>query len=258
MTLRTLLVDDEPLARERLRLLLEPEQDVSIVAECRNGREAASFLESNEVDLMFLDIEMPGMSGLDLMEEIGLLELPATVFVTAFEQHAVKAFDLQAIDYLTKPVEQPRLERALARVREKYAAHRALLTQSQFTAMLAELRAGKNDPTSYPGHLLVRDGTKEVLVPVETIEWIEACDYYSGLHVGNRTLLLRESITALSRRLNPTVFLRIHRSTLVNLHCVHEIHREGAYESTVLLNNGKQLRMSKKGRDNMNRVVGTL
>ncbi len=158
MNLRTVLVDDEPLARERLRLLLREEPDIEVVAECRNGNEAIAYLEEHEIDLLLLDVQMPGLSGLEVVNEVGLLHLPATVFVTAFEQHAVTAFDLQAVDYLTKPVQPQRLKRALDRVRDRIAARQALLTQSQFSALIEELRRNDNKGVDYPKRLLVRYG----------------------------------------------------------------------------------------------------
>lgn len=253
MSLRTVLVDDEPLARERLRLLLGEEPDVEVVAECRNGNEAIACLEEHEVDLLLLDVQMPGLSGLEVVEEAGLLRLPATVFVTAFEEHAVSAFDLQAVDYLTKPVQPQRLKRALDRVRDRVAARQALLTQSQFSALIEELRRNNNKGSAYPKRLLVRDRTKDILVDVDSIAWIEACDYYSGLHVGKQTLLIRQSIAALNKDLDPGTFLRIHRSTIVNLKFVQEIYREGPKQGTVVLKDGQQLLMSKLGRQNLSR-----
>jgi two-component system, LytTR family, response regulator len=255
MSLRTVLVDDEPLARERLRLLLREEPDIEVVAECRNGNEAIAYLEEHEVDLLLLDVQMPDLNGLEVVEEVGLLHLPATVFVTAFEQHAVSAFDLQAVDYLTKPVQLQRLKRALVRVRDRVAAKQALLTQSQFSAIIEELRRNDNKGVAYPKRLLVRDGVKEILVDVDSIVWIEACDYYSGLHVGKQTLLIRQSISVLSQELNPAAFLRIHRSTIVNLKFVQEIYREGPKQGTVVLKDGQQLQMSKLGRQNLSKAA---
>jgi two-component system LytT family response regulator len=255
MTVRTLLVDDEPLARERLRLLLREQPDIDVVAECRNGNEAIAWLEEHEVDLLLLDVQMPGLSGLQVVEEVGLLHLPATVFVTAFEQHAVSAFDLQAVDYLTKPVQPQRLMRALDRVRDRIAAKHALLTQSQFSAVIEQLRGNDKKSVAYPKRLLVREGAKDILVDVDSIVWIEACDYYSGLHVGRQTLLLRQSISALSQQLDPAAFLRIHRSTIVNLKFVQEIYREGPKQGTVVLKDGQQLQMSKLGRQNLSKAA---
>jgi two-component system, LytTR family, response regulator len=255
MTLRTVIVDDEPLATERLKLLLADEGDVQIVAECGNGVEAVAYLQSQPVDLLFLDIQMPQMNGLEIVQEIGMLHLPPTVFVTAYQEHAVRAFEIQAIDYLTKPVHPERLKLAMIRVREKLAGQTALLTQAQFAAALSGLQDCSKRPEAYVSRFLVRDGLKDVLVPAESIEWIEAADYYSSLHVKGRTFMLRETISELGRQLDPTLFVRVHRSAIVNLNHVREIHREGPDEGTVILLDGQRLKMSRAGRQKLNEIV---
>lgn len=251
MRLRTVVVDDEPLARGRLCLLLEDQPEVEVVATCRNGNDAIAFLQEHEVDLLLLDIQMPGMSGLEVMEELGFLQLPATVFVTAYEEHAVRAFELEAMDYLTKPVKPKRLKRALDRVQRRIEADQALLTRGQYSSVVQTLRQTNGQKSDYAKRVLVREGAKDVLVDVDSISWIEACDYYSGLHIGTQTKLIRQSITRLSGILDPAVFLRIHRSFIVNLNCVSEIRRDGPKRGTVLLKDGTEVSMSKLGRSNL-------
>jgi two-component system LytT family response regulator len=248
MILHALVVDDEPLARERLKLLLHQERDVEVIAECGNGTEALAYLRSSALNLLFLDIQMPERSGLEVVEELGMLGMPATVFVTAYQEHAVRAFEVEAIDYLTKPVEPHRLRLTLDRVRKALEAKTALLTQSQFTTALREMRSSTEEPKRYLSRILVRDGVKDLLLPTQSIEWIEAADYYSGLHVNGRTLMLRESITELAAKLDPATFLRVHRSAIVNMNHVAEIYREGPDEGTVVLLGGQKLKMSKTGR----------
>jgi two-component system LytT family response regulator len=250
MSLRTIIVDDEPLALELLGLLLAEYQDIEIVAECQNGREAVSYLESKPVDLLFLDVQMPKVGGFDVVEQVGLRHLPPTIFVTAYHEHAVRAFDIHAVDYLTKPVNPERLAMALDRVREKIAAKTALMTQEQFTAMLSGLR-NSEEPRSYPSRFLVKDGEKEILLPVEKVDWIEASAYYCGLHTDGRTYMLRETITDLSNKLDPRQFVRIHRSSIVNLDRIREIYREGHGDGSIVLMDGKKLRMSKVGRQKL-------
>jgi two-component system, LytTR family, response regulator len=160
MTLRTLVVDDEQLGRELLRVLLAEHEEVELVAECRNGQEAIDYLQAKPVDLLFLDVQMPKIGGFEVVERVGLQHLPPTIFVTAYHEHAVRAFDVHAVDYLTKPVEKERLQTALARVQEKIAAKAALLTQSQLADVLNGMRM------SYPSRFLVKDGAKEILLPV--------------------------------------------------------------------------------------------
>lgn len=255
MTLRTLVVDDEPLARERLKLLLH-EEDIEVAAECGNGTEAVALLKSQPFDLLFLDIQMPGRNGLEVVEELGLLSLPATVFVTAYQEHAVQAFEMEAIDYLTKPVQPLRLKQTLIRVRKALEAKTALLTQSQFSTALREIQT-LSEQKRYLSRILVKDGQKDLLVSTPSIEWIEAADYYSCLHVNGRSHMLRESITDLAARLDPAMFLRVHRSAIVNLNHVREIYREGQDEGTVVLLDGQKIKMSKAGRLKLTQMLAS-
>jgi two-component system LytT family response regulator len=250
MTLRAVIVDDEPLARDLLDALLADHEDIQVVAKCQNGREAISCLQSTAADLLFLDVQMPNIDGFDVLERVGLQHLPPTVFVTAYQEHAVRAFDVHAVDYLTKPLDAERLATALKRVREKIAARIALLTQEQFTAMLSGLR-NSEESRSYPSRFLVKDGEKEILLPVEKVDWIEAANYYCGLHTNGRTYMLRETITDLSDKLDPRQFVRIHRSSIVNLDRIREIYREGHGDGSIVLMDGKKLRMSKVGRQKL-------
>jgi two-component system, LytTR family, response regulator len=254
MTLRTVTVDDEPLARERLKFLLADETDIQIVAECRNGAEAVAYLQSQPVDLLFLDIQMPVMNGLEVVQQVGMFHLPPTVFITAYQEHALHAFEVNATDYLTKPIDPQRLKLALTRVRERIAAKTALLTQTQFSAMLQELADSAAQRKSSLTRLMVRDGSKDVLLSTNSIEWIEAADYYSSLHVQGRTFMLRETITELCRKLDPATFVRVHRSIIVNLDHVREIHREGPSEGSVVLISGQILRTSKAGRQKLSEI----
>jgi two-component system, LytTR family, response regulator len=247
MKLSALIADDEPLARERLRLLLADDEDVEIAGECRNGREVVEALKQRRHDVLFLDIEMPGSSGFDVVEQVGAAHMPITVFVTAHNHYALKAFEVHALDYLTKPVEPERLRSALARVKERIAAHAALMTQEQLKSMLAALGTGSAERKEYPKRLVVPNAAKDSFVNVDEIEWIEAADYYSCIHVGTKNLMLRETIKQLAETLDPRKFVRVHRSTIVNIDQVREILREGRSEGWVLLSNGRKLKMSKAG-----------
>ena len=248
MTLKTVIVDDEPLARDLLRALLVEHEDIEIVAQCEDGEEAVSYLQTKPVDLLFLDIQMPEMGGFDVLEKLGLRQLPPTVFVTAYHEHAVRAFDIHAVDYLTKPVDAERLALALERVREKIAAKAALLTQEQLTAVLNGLR--NNGSNLYTSRFLVKDGEKEIFLPVEKIDWIEAAEYYCCLHANGHRYMLRGTITELDKNLDPQRFIRIHRSAIVSLDRIREIYREGP-EGSVVLTNGQKLRMSRAGRQKL-------
>jgi two-component system, LytTR family, response regulator len=247
MKLRALIADDEPLARERLRFLLSDDQEIEIAGECRNGREVVAALKEQPVDVLFLDIQMPASGGFEVIEQIGSSHMPLTVFVTAHNHYALRAFEVHALDYLTKPVEPERLRETLAHVKERIASKIALMTQEQLKTLLESLKQGPATEKTYPKRLLVHDGAKDTLVAVANIEWIEAADYYSCLHVGAKSFLLREPIKQLAATLDPGKFVRVHRSTIVNIDHVREILREGRSEGSVVLHNGQRLRMSKVG-----------
>jgi two-component system LytT family response regulator len=251
MTLRALIADDEPLARERLRFLLSGDEELAVASECRNGREVVTALGESRYDVLFLDIEMPGGNGFDIIEQVGIAHMPITVFVTAHDHYAVRAFEVNALDYLTKPVEPERLKAALVRVRERIASHAALMTQEQLKAVLASLKDGEAQKREYPKRLVVPNGSKNSFINIDDIEWIEAADYYSCLHVGTKNLMLRETIKQLAETLDPRKFVKVHRSVIVNIGCVREILREGRNEGWVLLANGNRLKMSKAGWQNL-------
>ncbi len=248
MKLRTIIVDDEVLARERLKLMLSSEPDLEIVAEGQDGDEALELLASIAPDLLFLDIQMPALTGLEVARHLSAQTMPPTIFLTAFREFAVEAFELEAVDYLTKPVELTRLRQAVQRVRHALEARDTLTGQRNLAAALARLELRAPEAKTWASRLIVPDGSKDVLLPVREIEWIEASDYYSSLHVGQRTYLLRESLNDLEQRLDPELFLRVHRSALVNLNFVGELHREGVREGTLTLRNGTSIRISKSGR----------
>jgi two-component system, LytTR family, response regulator len=250
MKLRTVIADDEPLARERLKLMLSEEPEIDVVAECRNGAETVRHLQSQPSDLLLLDVQMPGAGGFDVIASVGVSRMPPTVFVTAHPDFAIQAFTVQAIDYLTKPIDPVRLHETLVRVRRRIAENTALLAQDRFNEAIAALR-GAIVERSYQERFIVRDGTKDVLVPVGEIEWIEAADYYSCLHVGPRSYMLRESIKQLGTLLDPSRFVRIHRSVMVRIDQIREIHRDGENEYFVVLTGGQRLRMSRTGWKNL-------
>lgn len=249
MKLKALIADDEPLARERLRFLLSSDEDIDVAGECRNGREVVAALRDGRYDVLFLDIQMPGGSGFDIIEQVGVAHMPVTVFVTAHNHFALKAFEVQALDYLTKPVEPERLHATLRHVKEQVASHAALMTHEQLKSVIAALSAPA--PAEYPKRLLVPNGIRDSFVNVDEIEWIEAADYYSCLHVGAKSFMLRETIKQLAETLNPQTFIRVHRSAIVNVNYVREILREGRSEGWVLLSNGRRLKMSKSGWQNL-------
>ena len=246
MKLRTLIADDEPLARERLKLLLASDPEIEISGECRNGNEVVATLKSTPVDLLFLDIQMPGSNGFDVIENVGLPNMPLTVFVTAHNEFAVEAFAVHALHYLVKPVERQRLEEALTRVKERVQLQETFAARQEIYSVLKALQRPTELP-GYPERLLAKNGNKDSVVSVSEIEWIEAADYYVCLHVGSKKHLLRESIKALETKLDPSKFVRLHRSAIVNIDHVREIHRDGRADGWVLLSTGERVRMNRTG-----------
>jgi two-component system, LytTR family, response regulator len=255
LSLKTAIADDEPLARERLKLLLASDHDVEIVADCRNGSEVVTALKNGKLDLLFLDIQMPGKTGFDVIDEIGLPNMPITVFVTAHNEFAVEAFEVNALDYLVKPVERKRLEEALARVKERIRMQEAFATREQISALIKSVQTTGKD--TYPQRFLAKNGNTESVVSVKDIEWIEAADYYVCLHAGGKKHLLRESIRALEAELDPNKFVRLHRSAIVNIDHVREIHRDGRTEGWVLLSTGVRVRLNKSGWHKLIAMNGT-
>jgi two-component system LytT family response regulator len=249
MTLKALIADDEPLARERLRFLLAFDSDIEIAGECRNGAEVVAALKARSFDVLFLDIQMPGGSGFDIIEQVGVARIPATVFVTAHNHFALQAFDVRALDYLTKPVEPERLNATLARVKERIASESALQAQEHLKSLLAALSERTRVKEEFPRRLIVPNGTKDSFINVDEIDWIEAADYYACLHVGSKSYMLRETIKQLAETLDPRKFVRVHRSAIVNIAQVREILRGGRSEGWVQLASGRRLKMSKAGWD---------
>jgi two-component system, LytTR family, response regulator len=247
MKLTTLIADDEPLARERLRFLLSGDEEICVAGECCNGREVISALKERRVDVLFLDIQMPGRGGFEVIEQVGVAHMPVTVFVTAHNQYAIKAFDVHALDYLTKPIEPARLRATLTRVKERVASRAALSNQEHLKSVLESLGNGGGVKKDYPKRLLIPGPRKDCFVNVDEIEWIEAADYYCCLHVGAKSLMLRETIKQLAETLDPEKFVRIHRSVIVNVEQVQEVLREGRSEGSVRMANGQRLKMSRAG-----------
>ena len=259
--IRTLLVDDERLARRGLELRLAAAPDVEIVGECENGREAIEKALSLEPDLMFLDIQMPGLSGFDVLARLPQDSMPVVVFVTAFDRYAIDAFEARALDYLLKPVEDTRLEHALTRVRQ-YLDERAELKQRErMLGLLADVQgAGELDPemllermttpaSRFPEVLAIRTGREVVRVPSAEIDWIDAAGDYMCVHAGNATHVLRGTMKDLEASLDPAAFQRIHRSAIVNLKRVRKLRPHANGEYFLTLEGGQELKLSRTHRD---------
>jgi two-component system LytT family response regulator len=248
--MRVMVVDDEPLARDTLRSLLSRHQDVELVGESANGLEAVAAIRDLAPDAVFLDVQMPGLDGFGVVEQIAGTGLPLIVFVTAYDRYALRAFDVHAVDYLLKPFEDERFEEALQALRERRRLHRYQEISERVVELL-DSRDGRQRP--WLARISVRVGPKVLFIRTEDIDWIEAEDYYVRIHVAGRSHLLREPLQSLEGKLDPSRFVRIHRSTIVNVERVREIHAEKA-DYLVVLDNGRQLRMSRSRREGLERL----
>jgi two-component system LytT family response regulator len=252
--IKTLIVDDEPLARRNLRVLLERDAQIEILDECRNGREAVKAIKNLTPDLIFLDIQMPEMDGFDVLAHVGPEQIQAIIFVTAFDQYALKAFDVHALDYLLKPFDDERFARALERAKSQIAAREIDKLSKRLFALLEEReseRKGSIQEEHYLTRLMIKASNRMVLLKVEDIDFIEADGNYAKLHVGRKAHLLREKMHDLEGRLDPAKFVRIHRSVIVNLDRIKEMqpHFNGDY--IVVLVDGQQLRLSRTRREHL-------
>lgn len=241
MSIRALVVDDEPLARRTIRRFVGKNTGVEIIGECGDGESAVRAIQDNKPDLVFLDIQMPEMDGFQVLSKIGADQMPVTIFVTAHDRFALRAFDANAIDYLLKPVGKERFERALDRAKERIAG-RADGDEVQRIISAVGQRATAN---KYPNRLAVPKNGRIMFVATHDIDWIEAEGNYVRLHVGSREHEFRETLAELGEKLNPAEFLRIHRSTIVNIERIEEIQPWFHGHHRVLLKNGKELRMSR-------------
>jgi len=245
MRIRALVVDDEPLARRAVRRLLDHDADIEVVAECGDGRTAIAAIGRLQPDLVFLDIQMPEMDGFEVVREVGVDLMPVTVFVTAYDRHALRAFEAHALDYLVKPFSEARFAEALRRARQHIAGN---LNQEALRNVVAALGAGEGR-NPYAQRLPVAHDGHVIFVDTAQIDWIEADGNYARLHVGAHAYELRETLTRIEQKLNPQDFVRIHRSTIVNLRSIREIHPWFHGHHLVVLKSGQELRMSRYQRE---------
>lgn len=244
--IRALLVDDEPLALRKLRRLLAGERDVQIIAECCEGREAAAAIREHAPDLVFLDIQIPELDGFEVLDTLDREELPVVVFVTAYDEYALRAFDAHALDYLLKPVARERfretLERARGRVRERRAAG---VIDDRLIALHAERQTGPA-PARYLTRIAVKTAGRAYFVRAEEIDWIEAADNYARLHAAGTSHLVRETLRTLEAKLDPQVFLRVHRSAIVNVDAIRELQPWFHGDHVIILRSGARLTCSRR------------
>jgi two-component system LytT family response regulator len=275
VAIRTLIVDDEPLAREGIRLLLEGDPDIEIVAECGSGSQAVALIEEQGPDLLFLDVEMPELNGFEVLQETGADRVPFVIFITAHDEFAIRAFEVHALDYLLKPFEDARFYEALERVKTEVRHNHDTAFAKRVSAMLAdrpEARVptetdGPDPPHSsttvhvgprvpYLDRLVVKRGGRVFFIDVGDIDWIEAADYYVRVHVGPESYLLRMTMKSLEESLDPSRFVRVHRSSIVSLDFVRELQPYFRGEYVVVLDDGTRLRLSRGRRRRIEQALG--
>ena len=268
MSIRTILVDDEPLATQGLRLRLEPHDDIEVIATANNGREAIRAIKTHKPDLVFLDIQMPGFDGFSVIQGLMEVEPPLFVFVTAYGDYALRAFEAQAVDYLMKPVEEDRLATTMERVRQRLSEKRGAQEAERFKEALEEhapeaaeelaeggTTAEPHASNRFEKMINIKDQGQIFRVDVDTIERIDAAGDYMCIQTGDNTLILRETMKDLEKRLDPRRFQRVHRSTIVNLDLVRQVKPHTNGECFLVLDSGAQVKVSRSYRDVVARFV---
>jgi two-component system LytT family response regulator len=249
---RVIIADDEPLARARLRMLLAEESWVDVIAECSDGPSTIAAIEKSRPDLVFLDVQMPGGSGFDVIQAVGAGRMPFVIFVTAFDRYALRAFDVHALDYLLKPFDRDRFRDALTRARERIERSSNGDLERRLLAIVNDLK-----PAPQPlERFVIKSGGRVFFLRAEDIEWIEAAGNYVKLHIGAETHVFRETMNSLEARLNPSVFFRIHRSHIVNIERVRELQPWFNGEYVVFLTSGARLTLSRGYREKLQDRIG--
>ncbi|MDM7861013.1 response regulator [Alteromonas sp. ASW11-36] len=269
-TLRVMVVDDEPLARQGLKLRLQAHADVEIVGECNNGLDAVTTISQERPDLVFLDIQMPELNGFQVIHKLRELKqpMPLIVFVTAYDSYAIKAFDIHALDYVLKPIDDMRLEAALSKVRDTLSAQQnqdntnklvnlvADLTGDDCEEILRKLAAGEPVESSpYPDVMSIKDGSEVTRVPVADIQWVDAAGDYMCVHAKEGMHIMRKTMKELEQSLNPKTFIRVHRSALVNINFVKKLVSHVSGEYHLILHNDTELKVSRSHRDRVKQAM---
>jgi len=261
--IKTLIVDDEPLAREGIRVLLERDHDIEIIGTCGNGFEAVEMIQEQKPDLLFLDVQMPEIDGFGVLQAVKSEHMPVVIFVTAHDQHALRAFEVHALDYLLKSYTDERFATALQRAKDHIRQKKVNEISQRLLAMLDSHKSGTGtegnqqaENESYLKRLVVKSGGRVFFLKAEEIDWIEAADYYVRLHVGAQSHLLRETMNALERKLNPEKFQRIHRSTIISLDRIKELQPFLNGDYVVTLRDGTELKMSRSYRPKIEAALG--
>jgi two-component system LytT family response regulator len=252
--IRTLIVDDEPLARDKIRMFLERDPEIEIIGECVDGVHAVASIEESNPDLLFLDIQMPGKDGFEVLRTVGVDRVAAVIFVTAYDEHALRAFEYHALDYLLKPFAANRFQDALTHAKSQLLSE----PESPFKKQLMTLLGSVDGDSRYIRRLVVKTSGRIVFLKVEEVDWIEAAGNYLTLHVGAASHLIRETMNDLESRLDPAQFLRIHRSTIVNIDRIREMQPLFHGDFTVMLMNNTRLMLSRNYKSRLPRHLGKL
>ncbi|MCC2615440.1 LytTR family DNA-binding domain-containing protein [Aestuariibacter halophilus] len=268
--IKALIVDDEPLARKGLALRLAEFDHVTVIGECQNGLDAVTEIVQSQPDLVFLDIQMPGLNGFQVINKLRELQqpIPLIIFVTAYDTYAIKAFDIHALDYVLKPVDDARLQEALEKVEQVFAMHQegehkhklarlvADFTGDDCEDILRRLAAGEAlDTQRYPDVLAIKDGTEVTRVPISDIQWIDAAGDYMCVHAGDSTHIMRRTMKELEEELDPRRFVRVHRSAIVNIAYVKKLVSHVSGEYHLVLENGTELKVSRSHRDRVKEMI---
>jgi len=254
--LRVVVADDERLARQKMRTLLESEPNITLVAECQDGRQTVSAINCFHPDLLLLDIQMPDLDGFQVLGEISPREMPAVIFTSAYDQYAIRAFEAHALDYLLKPFDKDRLHTAIQRARIELAKSENRDMTHKLLELLSHIRSGANTATTdSQDRLVIKAKGRVIFLDLEEVDWVEAAANYVRLNVGKESYLLRETISRTSERLDPNQFIRIHRSTIVNVRKIKELIPVNSGEYIVVLKNGKELSCSRGYRAFLQKVI---
>lgn len=245
MKTRTLIVDDEPLARERVKRFLRDERDIEILGECGNGRDAIKAIREKEPELVFLDIQMPEKNGFDVIKGIDGKILPTIIFVTAYDQYALQAFEVHALDYLLKPFNRERFHSAVARAKEQIEGRRRGELDERLTSLISSIAQERK----YLERLVVKSVGRVFFLKTREIDWIEASGNYLKLHVGRDAHMIRETMNSIEAKLDPSQFMRIHRSTIVNIDRIKELHPMFSGDYSAILRDGTELALSRNYRE---------
>lgn len=253
MTIKVVIVDDEPHARKYIREMLRREPGVEILGEAGNGKDAARLIEERRPDLVFLDIQMPEMNGFEMLAKLETAELPVIIFTTAFEEYAIRAFEVHALDYLLKPFDQPRFAHALAHAREVLGEAGA---KEQESSQIAELLDSIRAKRQFLGRFLIRKNGRIVFLKTDDVEWIEADDKYLHLYHGRSRHTIRQTLASIKSQLDPTRFAQVNRSVIVNVDFIKELQTMFGGEYEVLMSNGKSIRLSRNQKAELFEILG--